>query len=495
MPELAPSTSVPSTLAPAPDQESSEPPAPPDVEWVVQVGGTGDDKFNALTSTLSADSENRASESIVAVGSTSEGITSPTAGAEDVLSSRIAANGEIESTDVVGSKNTDVATAASRVYAPVRNNQSPLSEAVACGLTGGDLAGPPLGLFDGWCGPVAHGGDTTTDSSGADDLFGFSIKSFGAESNEVVTGIAATLPDDNSTLAAEQNVYISGTTDGLYPAAGDSTGRGLGLGDALAFRTSLSRGTAWIRQFGTPQPDAATAVCTVDGNGYFVGWTDGDLGAKSSGGRDAWISMIDRAGMQRWLIQFGYGANEEFRAVAVGGEPAEGTQQFIAVGLTDGDGPQPSKGGKDALIAAFAPDGSVLWSLQTGGELDDDAAAVAYHDSTIYVAGTTTSAAASPDASAIDGIGDLNPAIGPGGAKDIFLTAIDPATGAVQWTTRLGSDGDEVVTSMTVSEGGLLTIAGSTTGALGTNTNAGKADAFVVAFQLPSAGGGAQSWV
>ena len=462
---------------------------------MVQVGGTGDDVFNALTSTLSADSENRASEHVVAVGSTTEGITAPTAGLEDVLSSRITTAGEIESTNVVGSTGTDIATAASKIYAPVRNNQSPLSAAVACGVTKGDLAGPPLGLLDGWCGPVADSADGTSDNSDTSNPFGFSIKSLGAESNEVITGIASTRPDDSSTLAAEQNVYISGTTDGLYPAAGDSTGRGLGLGDALAFRTSLSRGTAWIRQFGTPQPDAATAVCTVDGNGYFVGWTDGDLGAKSSGGRDAWISMIDRAGMQRWLIQFGYAANEEFRAVAVGGEPAEGTQQFIAVGVTDGDGPQPSKGAKDALIAAFAPDGSVLWSLQTGAELDDDAAAVVYHDSTIYVAGTTTSAAATEDTSEVNGIGDLNPAIGPGGAKDIFVTAIDPATGAVLWTTRLGSAGDEVVTSMTVTDSGLLTVAGSTTGALGTNTNAGKADAFVVAFQLPSAGGGAQSWV
>lgn len=495
VPELAPSTSVPSTLAPAPEQGTGEAPAPPEIAWVTQVGGAGDDQFNAITSTLSTEEGGRVRENLVAVGATNGGITAPTAGLEDILSARLTTSGEVAAVNVVGSTASDVATSVAQIYAPTRANQSPLSAAVACGFTKGDFAGPPLGLLDGWCGPVNDQNEAGTAGSDAARLFGFTIAAFAADGNEVINGIATTAPDDVSTLAAEQNAFLAGSTDGLYPGAGDSTGRGLGLGDALAFRTSFARGNSWIRQFGTPQPDAATAVCTVDGNGYFVGWTDGDLAGRSNGGRDAWISMIDRSGMQRWLIQFGYPANEEFRAVATGGKPAEGTQQFIAVGVTDGDGPQPSKGAKDALIAAFAPDGSVLWSLQTGAALDDDAAAVAYYDSTIYVAGTTTSAAATADTAAVEGLGELNPAIGPGGAKDAFLTAIDPATGAMLWTTRFGSEADERVTALTITPSGLLTVVGSTTGALGSNTSAGGADGFVVAFQLPSAGGGAQSWV
>ena len=68
-------------------------------------------------------------------------------------------------------------------------------------------------------------------------------------------------------------------------------------------------------------------------------------------------------------------------------------------------------------------------------------------------------------------------------------------TGSVLWTTRVGSAADEVVSSMTISETGILAIAGSTTGTLGQNTSAGGRDGFVIAYQLPSAGGGAQSWV
>lgn len=500
LPENAPTTTVPMTLAPGGPDETQEPPEPPALEWVVQVGGAGEDTFNGVTSILrNADDpqgEQSIVEQIVAAGSTTGGLTGPTKGAEDVLSSRIATDGTVQENSVTGSTGPDVATSVASVFTSGAAADSPLSAALGCGWSSGDFAGSPMGLIDGWCGPLGNtSSDPGSDDDGLNTLLGFTITPFAAESNEVISGVAATGPDDSATLAAEQNIFLAGSTDGLYPGAGDSTGRGLGQGDALAFRTSLTRGTSWIRQFGTPRADAAVAVCTVDGNGYFAGWTDGDLGSQTKGGRDAWISMIDRTGMQRWLIQFGYPANEEFRAIATGGDPADGTQQFVAVGVTDGDGPSPSKGAKDALVGAFAPDGSLMWALQLGGQLDDDASAVAVRDTTIYVAGTTTSADAVGETPAISGFGDLDDSIGPGGSKDIFLSAIDAPTGSVLWTTRVGSAADEVVSSMTISETGILAIAGSTTGSLGQNTSAGGRDGFVIAYQLPSAGGGAQSWV
>lgn len=499
LPEFAPSTTVPSTLAPAPGGEG-ETPAPPAIEWVAQVGGAGDDSFSGLTSSRSSRADQGEGQALgganlIAVGSTTGGITGPTHGAEDVLTARIAPDGEVLATDVIGSADVDVATSATAISTPGSSESGAASIPIGCGYTNGDFAGRVSGLLDGWCGPVDTGDPTATDHRDTGRLFGFSVVGFAAEANEVITGVAATSPEDDPSLAAQQHMYVVGSTDGMYPGAGDSTGRGLGQGDALAFRTFFGRGVSWIRQFGTPEPDAATAVCTVGGDGYFVGWTDGDLGGRSKGGRDAWISMIDRNGMQRWVIQFGYPANEEFRAIGDGGKPAEGTQQFVAVGVTDGDGPQPSNGAKDALIAAFAPDGSTLWAVQIGDKLDDEAAAVAVVDSTIYVAGTTTSRAATAESPAVDGLGELDDAIGPGGSKDAYLAAIDARTGAVQWTTRFGSAADELATSMTVTSDGLLAIAGSTTGALGKNTSAGGRDGFVVTFQLPSAGGGAQSWV
>lgn len=425
-----------------------------------------------------------------------------------VLVSRVSNNGDVLRSDRLGSRGPASATTATTVHAPGAVGEA-ASLPIACGLSTGDLAGPPLGLSDGWCGPVA----TTLDTNDAPDdlarVFGFGFGSFAADANESINGVAATDPDEDAGLAAGQNMFLAGYTDGIFPGAGDSAGRGLGQGDALTFRTSLRDGTSWIRQFGTPLADAATDVCTTDGNGYFVGWTDGDLAGTSAGGRDGWISMIDSVGMQRWLIQFGYAADEEFRSVACTGDPASGTQQFVAVGVTTGDGPKSSGGGTDALIASFASDGSTLWASQFGGSGDEHAAAVVVADDIIYVAGTSTSPAASSadaddadDDGTADGptdegtFGTLDDMIGPGGSSDGFLTALDATTGDILWTSRFGSDKDDAVTSATITSDGLLVVTGWTSGGLGDFESAGGKDAFAVAFELPAAGGGgAQSWV
>lgn len=422
-----------------------------------------------------------------------------------VLVSRVSAEGTVLRSDLLPSRGPAAATSVATVHAPGATGES-ASLPIGCGISRGDLAGPPLGLDDAWCGPVAT---TLDEPDGPNDLariFGFGFNSFAADANESIDGVATTDPEDDANLAATQNMFLAGRTDGIFPGAGDSAGRGLGQGDALTFRTSLRDGTSWIRQFGTPFADAATDVCTTGGNGYFVGWTDGDLAGSSAGGRDGWISMIDSVGMQRWLVQFGYAADEEFRSVACTGEPAEGTQQFVAVGTTNGDGPQASNGGTDAVITSFAPDGSTLWAAQFGGSGDDEASAVVVADDIIYVVGTTTSPArvreededgAVPEEDPGDGtFGLLDDTIGPGGSSDGFLTAIDATTGAILWTSRFGSAADESISSATITAEGLLVVTGSTTGALGDYASAGGRDAFAMAFELPSAGGGgAQSWV
>lgn len=546
LPERSSTTSIPTMLAPddgtEPDESSTE---PLEIAWVAQVGGPGDDVFDGVTPASPLDSGSgdpaEASQNVVAVGSSTGGITetdddnpdtpatstpgtTPAGDRRSVLATRISAEGEALQSDVIDATGDSTATSAATLHTP-GSDSGGAAIAVGCGLTSGDLAGPPLGLTDGWCGPLAM---TIGSSSPTDDLpgvFGFGFTPFAAESNEIINGIAASDPAEDEALAARQNMYLAGSTDGMFPGAGDSAGRGLGQGDALTFRTSPLDGTSWIRQFGTPFPDASTAVCTTGGSGYFVGWTEGDLAGRSAGGRDAWISMIDSMGMQRWLMQFGYAADEQFNSVACAGDPASGTQQFVAVGVTDGDGPESSNGGTDALVASFAPDGSTLWATQFGGSGDEVATAVIVADDVIYVTGSTTSpgepadesdgtdpgkddddsttstttAPSVPERPSAPGgtpFGVLDDTIGPGGRQDAFLTAIDATTGAILWTSRFGSDDDETVTSATITEDGLLVITGSTKGSLGEYESAGGRDAFAVAFLLPSAGGGgAQSWV
>ena len=460
---------------------------PPELAWALQVGGAGDDALNAVAGLQTA---------VVAVGSTSQGINQPVVGGTDVLSVTVDSKGAIESTDQFGSVRDE---SAAGVAAAGENS-------LACGSTTGLLGlisgsgttaegGPEGAPSDAWCAPLpASSPDQVTQLGGSDE--------------ERITGVA--LPLGIKPAEASNTVgFASGTIDGYFPGAEDPAGRGLGSGDALAVRVSSEGRALWARQFGTSANDAALGVCIVAEDGVFVGFTDGDLEGRSKGLRDAWISRIDGKGVQRWTTQFGGAGSEEFRAVAKAGEAREGTEQFVAVGSTDGDidqsGPLANSGSTDAIITSFASDGTIRWATQLGSALEDVATAVTSDGTNIYVAGTTrnspTTGSNSPNSSsptegdALIGLGDLSEEIGPGGGTDSFLASLDAATGEVRWVTRLGSAADEITTGLTTTEGGLLVLSGTTTGQVASTPPGGGTDGFLLAFQLPSSGGAAASSV
>jgi len=478
------SSTTPPSLAPGgPGQEGTEgsgagSQAPPELAWAVQVGGAGDDELLAVTGSQ---------RSVVAVGSTSAGVETPTSGGVDVLRATVTSEGLLEAVTQFGDGGDDVA----------RGVAASQDAVLACGSTTSALGAEAGGAVDAWCAPLgADGAELVTQ--------------LGGSSNEQFSGVS--LPDD-AVAAAPVGVtgYASGAVDGFFPGAQDPAGRGLGAGDALAVRIGADGRPLWARQFGTAGADAATAVRTVGDDGIFVGWTDGDLEGRSKGQRDGWISRIDASGVQRWITQLGGAGNEEFLAVAASGEARRGTEQFVAVGSTDGDvdgtGPLANSGGEDALISSFGTDGATRWTTQLGSELDDTATAVATDGSTVYVAGTTTTSTAgtattvpgdgSGPTTSVPGIGlgELDPSVGPGGGTDGFLAALDAETGEVRWLLRLGSEADDTITAMTVTEDGMLVLAGTTRGQIADTPPAGGLDGFLLAFPLPSAGGGAASSV
>ncbi|MHB1139258.1 MAG: hypothetical protein ACYC2O_09905 [Microthrixaceae bacterium] len=469
MPEHSSTTTVPPTLAPGGGASGSAAPEPPTPAWVVQVGGTGDDTLDAVTG---------AQRSVVAVGSTTAGIDRPTSGGTDVLAVTVSTEGELESTEQFGSTGDDAAAGVSAAQDSV----------VACGSTTGVLGSGSGGSSDVWCTPIPAAG---------------AVQQLGGAEEEHVSGVSFPADTDADASPALGGVsgYASGRIDGFFPGAEDPAGRGLGLGDALAFRIASDGSALWARQFGTAAEDAATAVRDVDGAGIFVGYTDGDLEGPSAGARDGWISHIDASGVQRWITQFGSTGSDELLAVDAAGEARRGDQSFVGVGRTDGDidgsGPRAPSGGTDAFVAAFATNGSLLWSTQLGSAGDDVATAVSTDGTTVFVAGTTRTGSADPDdpTSSPTGLGDLDPVIGPGGAGDVVLAALDASTGEVHWVQRYGSAADERVTGMTTTEDGLLVISGTTLGQVADTPPGGSVDGFLMAFPLPSSGGGAASSV
>lgn len=468
---------VPETTAPAPDQagEGAEEPLAPD--WVLQVGGAGDDAIGAVAGRQ---------ERVVGVGVTA-GLTAPAAGGTDALVAVAAsADGTLQNTTTPGSAGADAARGI---------GSAPTGAAMVCGETDGDLGGPSAGGVDGWCGPLEVDGTlarTTQAGSPGDDR---------------VTGAALE--------AGGTYGFVTGSTDGLYPGAQDPTGRFLGLADALVLRSDADGLPRWARQFGSVQPDAAEGVTTSeDGDALVTGTTAEEPRTADLGAGDAWLARFDPSGNQRWETRFGTSAADRGIAVGVGGQAARGTEVVVGVGSTAGrvpgagsadestdsgsdstdSGSETRPGGPagavDALVGTADSSGRLIWNAQFGSPGDDVATGVVVDGTTVYVAGTAGQPIVGSERVPIPGAPSED-----GGGRDGFLAALDAATGRVRWIATFGSAGDEQVTGMTVTEDGHLVVSGSTTGQLGATAPAGGTDGFLLAFPLPATGGGAASLV
>ena len=450
LPENNTTTTVPRDSL-APRTTTPEPPEPLPVAWKLQVGGPGDARLQAVVGHQAA---------VVAVGDSTAGLGSPVAGTSDVVVAVVTTAGEIVAAELAGSPGADEATGVGA------NEQA----VVVCGATDGAFGVGAAGGQDAWCGP-------TDDTAVLGD-----IQQLGGSDAERVTGVA--LADD------EPVAYASGTLSGVLPGAEDPSGRGLGGGDALALQTDDTGRPLWARQFGTPFEDGALGVTTTeDADGILVGFTDGDLEGASNGGRDAWISRFDATGNQRWVTQLGSAASDSFSSVTTTGEARRGTGQFLAGGTTDGDldgaGPGVALGGSDAMVGAFGTDGRLQWIAQFGSAGAETVTGIVADGSIVYVTGTTDG-----------GFGTLlEEDGGPGGATDLFLTALDAVTGELLWSSRLGTEGDDRSTGITTTEDGLLVVSGTTTGQFADTPPNGGIDGILVAFPLASAGGGAASSV
>ena len=457
----------------------------PEPSWTVQFGGSGDDEARALTALDTR---------IVVVGATTAELPSleegrparAGLGGTDVLVAHVDTEGTLVALDGAGTAADDLANGVAANGAGM----------MACGSTAGQLGAGLGGAVDLWCALVD------------DEQTLAAPVQLGGTDSESVTDLAGDPEQDR--------LYAAGRVGGLLPGAQDPTGRGLGAGDAVALQLTPDGTPVWARQFGTPNEDGATgAAITPDGDGIVVGYTDGDLGRTSSGGRDAWISRFDPSGRQRWITQIGSPGTDVIESVAIAGEPARGTEAFIAAGTTDGDiagvgrtggsgsggegdadgdAPGTAPGGPgeppdapavtDGFAASFGTDGSLTWITPLASDGSDSTAAIVVDGAVAYVAGTTSG-----------DLGELVPAAGPGGGSDGFLAALDIASGEVLWVARFGSADDEQITSMTTTEDGLVVLAGTTTGQMAETPPAGGVDAFLIAFPLAAAGGGAASIV
>jgi hypothetical protein len=443
----------------------------------VQIGSPANDGFLGLSA--------RETE-VVAVGYTEGDLNGPNKGQRDVLVARVGTDADVLGMAQAGTAASDEARAVSGT-----------ETTHACGTSGGDstAAAAPL---EAWCSIVEPTGELRD------------VSTRGSDGLDAINGTGSN-PDS-------QKAYAVGFTEGFFPAASDPTSGLLGAGDVILWQLDEGAQPSWVRQFGTNTRDSGKAVASLaDGDALAVGDTDGNLSGRSNGGTDAFIARLDDTGLPRWIQQFGGDAKDTATAVAAGGDRTRGTEVFVMAGTTDSalaplfdstgntqpeatesgfatpaqppgtpapesemPGGAENAGKSDAWVAGFGSTGVLTWAIQMGTSEADGAAAIAIDGSTVLLAGTTA--------------GEINTAGTPAaGGSDGFLAAIDALTGSVRWITQFGTPQNDVVDAITTTEDGLVVVGGRTSGQMGDQVHAGGDDGFLIAFPLPSAGGGAAS--
>jgi len=475
----------------------SEPAIEPD--WAWQSGRPGGDTAAAATGRL---------DSVVLIG---EGPVepSPTQTGTVALSPVVATLGSADG----AFRSSTTAPPDGSVDQPRGISSAVDGTTLTCGSLRPDL-GPQFGT-DIWCSPVAADG-TLQPRVGN-----------GSEGNDEVSGVAM--------VSDAAYAFVSATIDGLFPGAEDPTGGFLGERDALLIRTDPNGQPRWARQFGTQGDDSANAVsATGDGDAVVAGSASADPFAFEDsflrrGGRDAWVARSDPSGNQRWLTPFGTSAADGARAIAAGGDPAQGTEAVIAAGVTNGDlqistdgaeqlvapgstaaaggtdgliaagvtngdlqistdgaeqlvapGSTAAAGGTDGLIAAFDSAGRQQWITQFGSPADDDVRGVVVDGSVVYVAGTAGAPITGAQRVAVPGAPDGEAA---GGRGAPFTT------GTWQWTALFGSPADDEVTGLAFTDDGHVVVVGTTAGTITATPLVGPSDAFAVAFPVAKGGG------
>ncbi len=201
-------------------------------------------------------------------------------------------------------------------------------------------------------------------------------------------------------------------------------------------------------------------VTDASGNVYLTGWTtstgistDGSL---FSGVYDAFLSKFSDDGKLLWTTYFGGSNMENAFGIAIdkfGGIYICGSTASTNGIATNGAYQTKPGGFTDAFLAKFSSNGTHVWSTYFGGEEDDQASAIAVDSfANIYITGFTLST------TGIATTGAYNTHYG-GGRDNGFLAKFDSA-GSIKWATYYGGNQNDYSSVVTADNLGNVYIAG-----------------------------------
>jgi hypothetical protein len=367
----------------------------------------------------------------------------------------------------------------------------PSGNVYVAGGTTGSLAGPNVGLYDGFVTKYDSEGNQLFSlqpgSSGYEEIFGvrtdnqgnFYISGltdsslFGPMQSQQYDAFVAKYDSDGNQLWARQvgqNVQFPTFDLAVDPNTGDVFISGPDVeasiedpDNAYVIKFDTNGNQQWITEIGTSGfvnfDESYGVTVGQDGSVYATGWTNGDLGGPNQGLYDNWLAKYDNAtGAVQWITQYGTPDYEWSWATATD------SQGFVyTTGFTLGDlGGNGNAGSYDAYLTKFDSQGSLQWIQQFGTAGDDEARSLFIDaNDNIFLTGYTT--------------GDLGGTNA--GSFDAWVASFN-TEGTQQWITQFGtSDRDDAV-SVTADNFGNLYVAGDTQASLG-GVNAGSFDGWV----------------
>lgn len=318
------------------------------------------------------------------------------------------------------------------------------------------------------------------------------------------TFVGGSSGDGSRAIAVDPSgcVYITGaTTSPDYPTSGafDSTVNG---SDAYLTKLDPDGQLIWSTYFGGSDTESGLGVAVDASGGVYlrgVTWstdfpTSGAYDNTLGGSYDDFVAKFDSNGALCWATYLGGSANEGGSGYGDDGIVWDAATNAVYLSGVSSSSDFPQVGpnslghtaGDDAFVAAFSPDGTLLWTTMLGGGGEDNGSGVAADGmGNVYVSGWTVS----NDFPTMNGYdmtynGD-NSGLFPGG--DGFVAKLS-ADGQLVWSTYLGGSSTDPAYSIDTDSLGNVYVGGNTWSSDFPTSNAldstlsGGADSFVAKF-------------
>lgn len=327
----------------------------------------------------------------------------------------------------------------------------------AKGDSGFQVAMDPSGLY---VVGVTNGTFPGEAKAGRSDVF---LAKFNFAGNQLWVVQFGTTEDDfpSNVVADATGVYVVGDTSGTFPG---ETPRG--ENDVFLTRFTADGEQDWTTQFGSRGHDVGYANAIGPAGIYVNGFTWGRLpGQRAHGGADAFVGLFGTDGSRSWLRQFG-----TRRADFGFGITADATDVYVSGETAGAFKGQRDRKGRDGYVRKFAPDGAALWTRQFGTGADEGCLAAALVGTDVACVGYT--------------YGTLRGQASAGG-RDVFVRALDAATGEGTWSLQLGGRGNDDA-GWATGVGDTLYIVGGAERAFPGETAFGRGDGFVTRIDVPT---------